>query len=63
MSRMSELHANAAVVLSDPAFDTYRLECIVTDLRGHHPDDLDEERIYKCVQALIKIMCAGKEVA
>jgi hypothetical protein len=62
MSRMSELHASANV-LPDAAFDTYRLEAIVTDLRGHHPDDLDADRIYSCVQALIKIIRAQKEVA
>jgi hypothetical protein len=35
----------------------------VTDLRGHHPDDLDTDRIYSCVQALLKIISAQKEVA
>lgn len=62
MSRMSELHASVNV-LPDATFDTYRLEAVVTDLRGHHPDDLDEDRIYKCVQDLIKILDARREVA
>ncbi len=58
--KMAELHASVTQ-RPDSAFDLYRLEAIVTDLRGHHPDDLDEERIYKCVQSLIKIMSAAKD--
>ncbi len=52
--KMAELHASV-VHLPDPAFDTYRLECVVADLRGHHPDDLDFDRIIKCADALNKI--------
>lgn len=66
MSRMSELHASVTN-RPDSAFDLYRLEAIVTDLRGHHPSELDFDRILKCARTLNKIASdileAQREVA
>ncbi len=61
MSVMSELHAS--IHQPDPAMDMYRLEAVVTDLRGHHPDELDEQRVYGCIQKLIAILAARKDAA
>lgn len=58
MSRMSEIHADIERVVADPAFDVYRLEAVTTDLRGHHPSDLDSDRIWKCILSLIDLIPA-----
>ena len=39
----------------DPDFDMYRLEAVVTELRGHRPAELDFDRIIKCASFLNKI--------
>ena len=63
--KMAERYAdlNADIINPDPAFDVYRLEAVIADLRGHHPDDLDFERIFKCTQARAAFLNAKRRVA
>ena len=59
MGVMSELNdLNRQFQGPDPSFDMYRLEAAVTDLRGHHPSELDFDRIIKCARHLNKIASA-----
>lgn len=64
--RMAELAADLETARkSDAGFDIYRLEAITTDLRGHHPSEINYERLSDCVEKLTILLgnVAQKEVA